>query len=587
MKKSELITIIKKIQNRYYLEEPSKVTYFRDKETGNVIFKLFFDSLYLPEQFRLNEPNVQNTFSTQNEVYEYEDDFKILELNQDEGYLKVLPDNQKFKIINSYSDVNKKEDSFEESLVHLASRRINEAFASNKGYILQESENTDEADNKDKKDPEDISSGDDVNKDAEKASKPEKKPVDFAVASITCAGLKSSKDLVEALPATLKGLQGNKPLKVIITSPKIGGGLYPFSGLSTIKVLDSVLKQQGIPGDLVYIGNSNNKKLASVIEASQIENVYRVTDTTEQAIKDQNLPGLLGNNSKDIDNPLVDSSTASEIEKIKGIINPRIETLKKNLKDGLPEPSFLQKISKKKFGKPDKWAKSVAWYEKAINDPKNIQARNANATLIDLFGEGEFKEVSQKAEARAKAFEDLNSEADNLTQMERIQIEVMKAGQQSIINAKGEILNRQAYDNGGGTVGGFTTTKSKLTGVASKAGEYKSKKEKPIKDSYGYNDCMTYITTEGEDWSPEFKQFMEYFSDEIDFSCTDGLIKPQEAKENPEDEETKDKSKENDAEKTDNQDQPKEAQDKETDANEESQDEEASDEAQDISTDDE
>ena len=48
MTKSDLETILLKIRNRCGLEEQTKITYYWDEEK-RIVFKIFFDSLYLPE----------------------------------------------------------------------------------------------------------------------------------------------------------------------------------------------------------------------------------------------------------------------------------------------------------------------------------------------------------------------------------------------------------------------------------------------------------------------------------------------------------------------------------------------------------
>ena len=48
MTKGELAVIVKKVQAECGLEDPTKITYYRDEE-GRVVFKLWFDSLILPE----------------------------------------------------------------------------------------------------------------------------------------------------------------------------------------------------------------------------------------------------------------------------------------------------------------------------------------------------------------------------------------------------------------------------------------------------------------------------------------------------------------------------------------------------------
>ena len=139
MKKSDLKILIKKVQNECALEEPTHITYYWN-EDHKLVFKLFFDSLIIPEELIVDEDNISKCFSEQN-VYEFEDDFVIKELNREKGYIEVIPDDQKFKVINSYKDYNEDEkDVKNESIVHLAGERISETFAKTKGFILRESE---------------------------------------------------------------------------------------------------------------------------------------------------------------------------------------------------------------------------------------------------------------------------------------------------------------------------------------------------------------------------------------------------------------------------------------------------------------
>ena len=139
MKKSDLKILIKKVQNECALEEPTHITYYWN-EDHKLVFKLFFDSLIIPEELMVDEDNISKCFSEQN-VYEFEDDFVIKELNREKGYIEVIPDDQKFKVINSYKDYNEDEkDVKNESIVHLAGEHISETFAKTKGFILREGE---------------------------------------------------------------------------------------------------------------------------------------------------------------------------------------------------------------------------------------------------------------------------------------------------------------------------------------------------------------------------------------------------------------------------------------------------------------
>ena len=130
-----------KIQNECALEEPSKITYFWN-ENGKVVFKFYFDSLYLPDDLNLSgekrSERIKNLFTNQN-VYEFQDDFNIIELNTEEGWIKVIPTDQNFKVVDSYKDLKKKkEDDEKEESVFLAGKRLNENVALAEGMILRE-----------------------------------------------------------------------------------------------------------------------------------------------------------------------------------------------------------------------------------------------------------------------------------------------------------------------------------------------------------------------------------------------------------------------------------------------------------------
>lgn len=149
MTKGDLRTLVRKIQNECGLEAPSKITYFWDRsegeEPGTLVFKIFFDSLDVPRDLLVDEENINNMFTVK-PVYEYEDDFTIRRFDTDHGYLEVVPEDQNFKIINSYKDAYQDDDQVqiekrEESLIRLAGKRISESFAKSKGYILAEADN--------------------------------------------------------------------------------------------------------------------------------------------------------------------------------------------------------------------------------------------------------------------------------------------------------------------------------------------------------------------------------------------------------------------------------------------------------------
>ncbi len=148
MTKTELKEIMLKIQNECALEEPSKITYFWN-ENNKVVFKFYFDSLYLPDDLNLSgekrSERIKNLFTNQN-VYEFQDDFNIIELNTEEGWIKVIPTDQNFKVVDSYKDLKKKkEDDEKEESVVLAGKRLNENVALAEGMILREGGTNDQA----------------------------------------------------------------------------------------------------------------------------------------------------------------------------------------------------------------------------------------------------------------------------------------------------------------------------------------------------------------------------------------------------------------------------------------------------------
>lgn len=137
MTKGELKTIILKVRNECALEEPTKITYYWDEE-GKIVFKLFFDSLYIPQNLRVeNDKKIKNLFSVQN-VYEFKDDFKIIDFNTEEGFVKILPKDQNFQIINNYKDLGDSEKN--ESVLKLAGKKLKESLAIAKGFPLFESD---------------------------------------------------------------------------------------------------------------------------------------------------------------------------------------------------------------------------------------------------------------------------------------------------------------------------------------------------------------------------------------------------------------------------------------------------------------
>lgn len=148
MKRGALNTIIKKIQSECCLEEPTKITYFWN-DKNQAVFKLFFDSLYIPDDLVLEEEDVLNTFSRQ-DAYLYEDDFRIDEINTKKGYLTFIPNTQDFKTVSRYKDAKEaKDDSKDKSEIQqecylVMGKHLNEAFSRWNNFILQEEDDDDQ-----------------------------------------------------------------------------------------------------------------------------------------------------------------------------------------------------------------------------------------------------------------------------------------------------------------------------------------------------------------------------------------------------------------------------------------------------------
>ena len=326
MTKSDLETILLKIRNRCGLEEQTKITYYWDEEK-RIVFKIFFDSLYLPEELRVGEDNIQNMFLTQN-VYAYKDDFQILELNQDEGFIKILPDDQDFVVIDSYkaakqTDEESKKDKEKEEAVKLAGKRLNEDYALMKGYLLQEDE--------DKATEKSLLKGDDAIANAKKAQTPKsKEPVAIhayvAVINnpIQSGAGKTTKDsLVKALKSLLANLPTDGKAKVFIGIPNTPSDnqLNSYHTYSIACVNDAVLEATGKAVGGAYILCSQNSKSAEqVLKESEVLDVTYLTDekVAKDLLKKVNAQQLLSAPiAKNVNNGIVqDTTTLQEIENI-------------------------------------------------------------------------------------------------------------------------------------------------------------------------------------------------------------------------------------------------------------------------------
>lgn len=138
MNKGELNTIIKKIQNECSLEDPTKITYYID-DNNQVIFKIWFDSLILPESLRTDKSdlplsNIKNTFVNE-KSYLYKDDFQILDFNEEKGWIKILTNDQDFNIVENYKQLSR--NSIKETL---AGKKLNRSVSNSYRLSLFEAE---------------------------------------------------------------------------------------------------------------------------------------------------------------------------------------------------------------------------------------------------------------------------------------------------------------------------------------------------------------------------------------------------------------------------------------------------------------
>ena len=320
MTKGELINIIHKIQNRCGLEDPIAVRYYWNDE-GKAVFKAFFESLYLPESLRVDEDLIQNTFLVQN-VYEYEDDFELLELNQDEGYIAFIPDDQDFKVVKNHKDATKKEDKKEESLVHLCDSRIlSEGFARSKGFILRESDRPSGAlgdfmKNQDKK----VSSNQPGEEGAINAQAKgenggkEKTKCSFALLSfenpLAAESFGKIKGIVNSIDkSTLYGITKTDkeiPLKLIlgIPVPDNTNSNLPSYTLACYYTLAKALEATKGSNAFAYVATKNgNERVLSALNASEIAAAFIFKgneEVCEKVVSQANLPKFGDNSSRTV-----------------------------------------------------------------------------------------------------------------------------------------------------------------------------------------------------------------------------------------------------------------------------------------------
>lgn len=274
MTKGELAVIVKKVQAECGLEDPTRITYYRDEE-GKVVFKLWFDSLILPETLAGKkkdefewQANVNNTFIN-NEPYLYDDDFTILEYNEEEGWVKVLPDQQDFEIVESY---NKLIDSKDEDSVRLQGKKLNEKVAKAYSLTLYEAEDIVASDiDTSTNDPNFTQKEVENKKDKETNKVEEKVPTIFFAFSLCCPGL-----VVEEYKAFAKLIQeanekaGQSENKATVKLIYFNSADSAALALLDMGQMISILESQGIKTN-----NSNfiGSDMKSIIDTLTGENV--------------------------------------------------------------------------------------------------------------------------------------------------------------------------------------------------------------------------------------------------------------------------------------------------------------------------
>ena len=274
MTKGELAVIVKKVQAECGLEDPTKITYYRDEE-GRVVFKLWFDSLILPETLAGKkkdefewQANVNNTFIN-NEPYLYDDDFTILEYNEEKGWVKVLPDQQDFEIVESY---NKLIDSKNEDSVRLQGKKLNEKVAKAYSLTLYEAEDEVASDiDTSSNDPNFTKKEVENKKDKETNKVEEKVPTIFFAFSLCCPGL-----VVEEYKAFAKLIQeanekaGQSENKATVKLIYFNSADSAALALLDMGQMISILESQGIKTN-----NSNfmGSDMKSIIDTLTGENV--------------------------------------------------------------------------------------------------------------------------------------------------------------------------------------------------------------------------------------------------------------------------------------------------------------------------
>ena len=274
MTKGELAVIVKKVQAECGLEDPIKITYYRDEE-GKVVFKLWFDSLILPETLAGKkkdefewQANVNNTFIN-NESYLYDDDFTILEYNEEKGWVKVLPDQQDFEIVESY---NKLIDSKDEDSVRLQGKKLNEKVAKAYSLTLYEAEDEVASDIDTSLNDPNFTRREVENKKDEETNKVEEKvPTIFFAFSLCCPGL-----VVEEYKAFAKLIQeanekaGQSENKATVKLIYFNSADSAALALLDMGQMISILESQGIKTNNSNFIGSDMKSIIDTLTGERV-----------------------------------------------------------------------------------------------------------------------------------------------------------------------------------------------------------------------------------------------------------------------------------------------------------------------------
>ena len=274
MTKGELAVLVKKVQAECGLEDPTKITYYRDEE-GRVVFKLWFDSLILPETLAGKkkdefewQANVNNTFIN-NEPYLYDDDFTILEYNEEKGWVKVLPDQQDFEIVESY---NKLIDSKDEDSVRLQGKKLNEKVAKAYSLTLYEAEDEVASDiDTSLNDPNFTAKSVEERKEEETNKVEEKVPTIFFAFSLCCPGL-----VVEEYKAFAKLIQeanekaGQSENKAAVKLIYFNSADSAALALLDMGQMISILESQGIKTNNSNFIGSDMKSIIDTLTGEKV-----------------------------------------------------------------------------------------------------------------------------------------------------------------------------------------------------------------------------------------------------------------------------------------------------------------------------